>query len=104
MAVADGISLACLNSIVTANTITDATDGAIVIFSSEGNQVTNNTIIAQSQTLLGGINMVDYAPMAGSFAGTIVQNNIINAKSAMIKIGIPIGVSSLKLHSHHRSS
>lgn len=48
MNVADGISLACLNSVVSNNIITDATDGAIVIFSSEGNQVVNNTIIASN--------------------------------------------------------
>lgn len=100
-------------------------DGAIVIFSSEGNTVTNNVfvlfflfafilhldvdevtnthhlifffrlffsrIIAQNSQLLGGINMVDYWPMGGSFAGTLVQGNTINAQNAFIKVGIPMG-------------
>lgn len=36
------------------NTITDATDGAIVIFGAPGTLVKNNTIIADTRVLLGG--------------------------------------------------
>lgn len=43
---ADGISLACGNSIVANNTITDATDGAIVVFGAPGSVIQNNTIVA----------------------------------------------------------
>jgi hypothetical protein len=54
-------------------------------------ELDSNQRVFTNSTLLGGINMVDYNPMAGSFARTLVQGNTINAKSAMIKIGIPIG-------------
>jgi parallel beta-helix repeat protein len=60
------------------------------------------------QTLLGGINMVDYEPWLGNYTGTTVHNNTIfggfanekatndstegiNAEDAIIKIGIAIG-------------
>lgn len=64
---ADGISLACTNSIVRNNTITDATDGGIVIFGAPGSLIEGNVIRAQHATLLGGINMVDYLPFNGDF-------------------------------------
>lgn len=53
---ADGISLACRNSVVSGNTITDATDGGIVIFQAPGSMIKDNTIIADQRQLLGGIN------------------------------------------------
>lgn len=40
---ADGISMACQNSTVTGNTVTDATDGGIVIFQAPGTLVQGNT-------------------------------------------------------------
>jgi hypothetical protein len=88
---ADGISLACGTSMVSGNTITDATDGAIVVFGAPGSTIQNNTVIAKNQLLLGGINMVDYAPMNGNYTGTVVKNNTINALSAFIKMGIAQG-------------
>ncbi|HEY2669682.1 MAG TPA: choice-of-anchor D domain-containing protein, partial [Rugosimonospora sp.] len=88
---ADGISLACGGSLVQGNTITDATDGAIVVFGAPGSTVQNNTIIAKNQLLLGGINMVDYAPMNGNYTGTVVTHNTIDALSAFIKMGIAQG-------------
>ena len=88
---ADGISLACGNTLVQGNTVTDATDGAIVVFGAPGSTIQNNTIIAKNQLLLGGINMVDYAPMNGNYTGTVVTNNTIDALSAFIKIGIAQG-------------
>lgn len=57
---ADGVSLSCRNSEVSGNTITDATDGSVVIFGSPGSAVHNNTILARKRVALGGINMVDY--------------------------------------------
>lgn len=91
---ADGISLACRDSIVRNNMIQGATDGGIVIFGSPGSQIYNNTIwivnvsinsnmnrasfsVSSQQTLLGGINMVDYDPFEGDYTGVVVQNNII---------------------------
>jgi parallel beta-helix repeat protein len=88
---ADGISLACGNSTVTNNVITDATDGAIVIFGAPGSTIANNTIIAVRQTLLGGINLVDYGPVNGNYVGTVVTNNVIDASGAFIKVGIAMG-------------
>ena len=88
---ADGISLACGHSTVSNNTITDATDGGIVIFGAPGSQVTGNTIIANTRVLLGGINLVDYNPTGGNYAGTVVQGNTIDAAGALIKVGIAMG-------------
>ena len=88
---ADGISLACGNSLVQGNTIQDATDGGIVVFGAPGSTIQDNTIIATSQLLFGGINMVDYAPMNGNYTGTVVTHNTIDARSAYIKIGIAMG-------------
>lgn len=91
---ADGISLACGNSLVANNVVTDATDGAIVVFGAPGSLVQNNTIVAASRTLLGGINLVDYAPVHGNFTGTRVMNNTIEARGAFIKIGIAMGLDT----------
>ena len=88
---ADGISHACGNSLVMNNLVVDATDGAIVVFGAPGSVVANNTIVAQTQTLLGGINLVDYAPVSGNYTGTIVANNLIDAQGAFIKVGIAMG-------------
>ncbi|WP_196778012.1 right-handed parallel beta-helix repeat-containing protein [Lentzea aerocolonigenes] len=89
---ADGISLACGNSLVRDNTITDATDGAIVVFGAPGSTVENNTIVAEKRELLGGINLVDHKPMSGNYTGTVVRGNVIDAKSAFIKVGIAMGL------------
>ena len=88
---ADGISLACRNSTVSNNTITDATDGGIVVFGAPGSLISFNTIVASSRKLLGGINMVDYAPFDGDYTGTVVDNNTVNASGAQIVIGIAMG-------------
>ena len=88
---ADGISLACTNTIVRNNHITDATDGGIVIFGAPGSLIEGNTIRAETRTLLGGINMVDYDPYDGNYTGTIVRNNIIEAAGAVIRVGLGMG-------------
>ncbi|KAG2024028.1 hypothetical protein CC2G_001626 [Coprinopsis cinerea AmutBmut pab1-1] len=105
---ADGISLACRNSLVKENLIFDATDGGIVVFGSPGSVIEDNTIWVANTMLLGGINIVDYNPFDGDYRGTVVRrNNIIggfandgqepgdthgfNNETAIIKIGIGIG-------------
>lgn len=105
---ADGISMSCLNSVVRNNMINNPTDGGIVLFGAPGTQVYNNTIWVVNQTLLGGVNMVDYDPFSGNYSGTVVRNNTImggfaagpaeageakgvNSEDAIIKIGIAIG-------------
>ncbi|KAH8118393.1 hypothetical protein DFH11DRAFT_1567138 [Phellopilus nigrolimitatus] len=103
---ADGISFACANGLVRNNMVNNPTDGGIVLFGAPGTLVENNTIWIEEQTLLGGINMVDYNPWSGNYTGVVVQNNNIyggfattkgNATlgddkfDAIIKIGIAIG-------------
>ncbi|THH28421.1 hypothetical protein EUX98_g5766 [Antrodiella citrinella] len=105
---ADGISVSCQNSLVRNNTVNNPTDGGIVLFGSPGTVVENNTIFVETQTLLGGINMVDYEPWGGNYTNTIVRNNSIfggfstdtptpgeedgaNQDDVIIKIGIAIG-------------
>jgi parallel beta-helix repeat protein len=88
---ADGISLDCGNTLVENNTVRDATDGAIVIFGAPGSTVRNNTIIALTQELLGGINMVDHGPDGGDYTGTTVTGNVIDAQGAFVKVGLAMG-------------
>ncbi|EIW76326.1 hypothetical protein CONPUDRAFT_139719 [Coniophora puteana RWD-64-598 SS2] len=105
---ADGISVACMNSQVKGNLVNNPTDGGIVLFGSPGTRVENNTIWAQTQPLLGGINLVDVVPFGGDFNGVVVTNNTIaggfattpnngssrygeNPNDVLIKIGIAIG-------------
>ena len=75
--------------------IQDPTDGGIVIFGSPGTVVENNTIWIEKvgswriscavcinsslsqQTLLGGINLVDYLPWSGNYTNVMVRNNSI---------------------------
>jgi len=88
---ADGISLACRNSIVEHNTIVDATDGGIVIFQAPGSLVADNNIIARDRIAYYGISMEDYGPFDGDFSGTRVIDNVINAEGAMIRRGLAMG-------------
>ena len=85
---ADGISMACGHTLVEGNKIIDATDGGIVVYGAVGSTVRENTIIAATRTLLGGINMVD---SGFDYQGTTVTHNIIDAKGALIKVGIGEG-------------
>ena len=130
---ADGVSISCRNTIVRNNMVQGPTDGGIVLFGSPGSQVYNNTIwilnvcfvklllrgmvlTSFQNTLLGGINMVDYEPWLGNYTGTTVYNNTIlggfanenvtngskgvNAEDAIIKyvlIVIPRIVSQYRL-------
>ncbi|MGH3168222.1 MAG: hypothetical protein ACRDN0_20360 [Trebonia sp.] len=88
---ADGVSLSCGDSEVEGNSVTNATDGGIVVFGSPGSTIEGNTITAVSQNELGGINMVDYAPVSGNYTGTKVTDNVIDGESALIKVGIAMG-------------
>jgi hypothetical protein len=88
---ADGISFACRKGIVRHNNITDASDGGIVVFGAPGTVVEDNHIVSRQGVLLGGINLVDYHPFDGDYAGTIVRHNVIEAAGGFIKIGIAIG-------------
>jgi hypothetical protein len=96
---ADGISFSCAAGSVRMNRVFNPTDGGIVLFGSPGTLVENNTIMvhevrvrrplfllcalliwycySHQQTLLGGINMVDYDPWNGNYTDTVVRNNTI---------------------------
>jgi len=89
---ADGISLACTNSTLRNNLIVDATDGGIVIFGAPGSLIEGNTIRAETRTLLGGINLVDFDPYEGNYTGTVIKNNLIDASGAVIRIGLGMGI------------
>ena len=76
---ADGISLACKNSVVTNNYIEDATDGGIVLFGAPGSTISGNRIESLKETLLGGVNLVDVAPFGGDYSGVSIANNVFSA-------------------------
>lgn len=40
---------------------------------------------------MGGINAVDWMPFGGTYEGTVIKNNHLIARNAMIKVGIAIG-------------
>jgi len=88
---ADGISFACRDGIIANNTIRDTTDGGIVVFGSPGTLVENNTIETRNTVLLGGINLVDFAPFDGDYQGVVVRDNRIVARTGFIKVGIAAG-------------
>ncbi|CAK5275164.1 unnamed protein product [Mycena citricolor] len=95
---ADGISISCQDSVVRGNRVHNPSDGGIVVFS-PGTEVYNNTIWVTNQTLLGGINLVDYLPWGGDLSRTVVRDNTIvggfrmddSSELGIIKIGIAIG-------------
>ncbi len=89
--IADGISLACRSSTVTDNLIVDATDGGIVIFQAPGSLVARNEIRAENRVLFYGISMVDEGPFDNDFTDTRVEDNLIDAGSALIRHGIDMG-------------
>jgi hypothetical protein len=91
---ADGLSLACRTSMALDNTITDATDGGIVVFGAPGSLVSGNTIRALTRPLLGGITMVDYGPFSGDYRGTVVDSNVIDGAAQEIRIGLAMGTQT----------
>ncbi|KAK8858564.1 hypothetical protein IAR55_002793 [Kwoniella newhampshirensis] len=91
---ADGISLACKDSLVERNVVYDATDGAIVLFGSAGSEVRNNHVYSRTRVVLGGINLVDYDPWKGDYMSVTVHHNHLHALGRYFKVGIVIGPSS----------
>lgn len=88
---ADGISLACKNSLVARNVLTDCSDGFIVLFGGLNTTVTQNKIIADQRQTLGGVNLVDWGLWSGTYNGVKVTENTIIAKGSLIKLGIAVG-------------
>ncbi|BGP49235.1 hypothetical protein JCM10450v2_005118 [Rhodotorula kratochvilovae] len=91
---ADGLSIAGKDSIISGNTVFDATDGAIVLFCAPGTICSNNTIIARERNLLGAINMVDDFPFDRNFEDTRVIGNTIKTEGAFIRVAIACGPTS----------
>ncbi len=89
--IADGISVDCRNAVVENNTITDVTDGGVVVFQSPGAVIADNTIRAKNRIMIYGISMEDYWPDAGDFTSTTITRNVIDANGAMIREGIGMG-------------
>jgi len=87
----DGISFACLDSVVRGNEIFDATDAAIAVFGAAGSIIENNVVRAVTRNLLGGIGLIDYPPYDGNFEGTIVRNNTVESAGGVIRVAYGMG-------------
>jgi len=92
---ADGLAIACKDSIVKDNTIVDCTDAGIVVYCSPGTLVANNKISAMTHSAMGGILMVDATPFDGDYSGLVVRDNVLNAGASPMRVGIGIGLSIL---------
>lgn len=103
----DGISDACEDSVVSNNSIIDATDGAIVLFRAQVNgigavqhsQVTDNIILNAGNSAYVGI-AVDPLYVTGgcnaqpSFAGSYVGRNAFwTGPRAIVEIGLAVGTA-----------
>ncbi|POY70998.1 hypothetical protein BMF94_5923 [Rhodotorula taiwanensis] len=102
---ADGLSIAGKDSIVTGNTVVDATDGAIVLFCAPGTLCSDNTVIARTRNCLGAINMqvclllvsttpVDHFPFQCDYTDTRVVANVIKTEGAYFRVAIACGPTS----------
>lgn len=48
----------------------------------------DNQIITSQRQMLGGVNMVDFAPYAGDYTGVQVYHNTFNTASNFMKLGV----------------
>ncbi|KAL1410166.1 hypothetical protein Q8F55_004171 [Vanrija albida] len=92
---ADGISIACRDSVVRDNKIWDCTDAGIVVYCSPGTQVAANRIMTLRRSAMGGILMVDATPFDGDYTGVVVKDNILDAASRAMRVGVGVGLSIL---------
>ena len=103
---ADGISYACRNGYVGYNTITEATDGDIIIFGAPGTLFEFNAITNTNSTAFGGIGFDGKAyqrfvtingtsTLVNDSSGTIVRDNTIDSGlsygSTTIQIALAMG-------------
>jgi hypothetical protein len=103
---ADGISYACRNGYVGFNTVTDATDGDIILFGAPGTLVEFNTVSNSNSIAFGGIAFdgIPYqrsitingtATLVNDASGTMVRDNTIDSgyyfDSVKIRIGLAMG-------------
>ena len=90
----DGISVNCASSTVSDNTITDVSDGAIVVFAQQDVKVSNNTISADSVHMNLAIGLTDYIQGCGNYSGSTVSGNTITSlgtHGGFIYVGIASG-------------
>ncbi len=109
---ADGLSIACTDSLVTDNTvcgpdprqtvltplilnwpkIVGPTDGGIVLFGAPGTQVLRNTVTSSSTNLgFGAINLVDYL-YGGTIRAWWWRDNVVSGVGkGLFNIGIAVG-------------
>lgn len=92
---ADGVTVACRDSIVRDNTFVDNTDAAIVLYCAPGTIVENNRISTSTKSAIAGVLLVDATPFDGDYTGVQVRQNTIHAESAPIRIGIGMGAAVL---------
>jgi len=87
----DGISVQCEKSFIANNTITDVTDGGIVIFGAPDSEIVNNNIKAVNKSLLVGIALVDYLDYKGNYDNVQVTGNNISSEGGYIRVGMAMG-------------
>ncbi|BEJ11266.1 hypothetical protein CspHIS471_0106880 [Cutaneotrichosporon sp. HIS471] len=92
---ADGISIACRNSVVRDNLLTDCTDAGIVVYCSPGTKIENNRVSSERRSAIGGILLVDTQPFNGDYSGVMVKDNILDASARAMRVGIGVGLSIL---------
>ena len=86
-----GIALACTNSVVRNNTITDIGAVGIIIFGAPGSLVEGNILRAETRGMFSGINMVDPIVYNGNYTGVQVHANVIDAAGATIRLAVGMG-------------
>ncbi|KAG9026592.1 hypothetical protein FRB95_008679 [Tulasnella sp. JGI-2019a] len=88
----DGIRVACRDSVIRSNVITDITGIGIVTFA-PGTKISQNQITIRGHTSVGGIFLVSRDPFGGNYTGTVVQRNTIDASGpeAYMRVGIGAG-------------
>lgn len=92
---ADGISIACRDSFVRDNVLTDCTDAGIVVYCSPGTKIENNRVTTENRGAIGGILLVDSSPFKGDYSGVMVRDNILDASGRSMRVGIGLGLSIL---------
>src|SRR2546426_117937 len=86
-----GIALACTNSVVRNNTITDIGAVGIIIFGAPGSLVEGNILRAETRGMFSGINMVDPIVYNGNYTGVQVHANVIDAAGGTIHVAVAMG-------------
>jgi Domain of unknown function (DUF4214) len=105
----DGVSVACENAIIASNTVIDATDVPIILFSvnprtaqlPQTSQVVGNTIVQAGNSAYGGLAMDPFVNEAGgdpplvasrSFEGANIHDNLLwTSDRVHLDIGLAVG-------------